>query len=57
MILKKIINFIRGEPSIVWVQNYNKGNNFFRKVLYLLAFISIINKQILQSNYSALLWA
>ena len=48
MILKKNINFIRGEPSIVWVQNYNKGNNFFRKVLYLLAFISIINKQILQ---------
>ena len=48
MMFKKNINFMRGEPSIVWVQNYNKGNNFFRKVLYLLAFISIINKQLLQ---------
>ena len=47
MILKKI-STLYWVFSFVWVQNYNKGNNFFRKVLYLLAFISIINKQILQ---------
>lgn len=51
MILKKI-STLYGVFSIVWIQNYNKGNNFFRKVLYLLAFISIINKQILQMGYS-----
>jgi len=43
MILKKY-QLYTGVFSIVLFQNYNKGNNFFRKVLYLLAFISIINK-------------